>query len=220
MPDSPTRQPPLRIVVEQAGPGVGGGRYAAKRCVGDAVTVTAQVYRDGHDLIRAVAAARRKGEEAWREAPMEWVDRHIDGDTWAGDVVVDAVGDWELNVFAWTDVWGTWRDELGRKVEAGQTDLAGELSEGALLVKDAAARSGEARLERAAAAIGDAAASVEARAALALDPELHVAMEKSAERHGETSLEAPLPLWVDRPLARFGAWYELFPRSWGGFRGV
>jgi starch synthase (maltosyl-transferring) len=25
---------------------------------------------------------------------------------------------------------------------------------------------------------------------------------------------------VDRPLARFGAWYELFPRSWGGFAGV
>jgi starch synthase (maltosyl-transferring) len=25
---------------------------------------------------------------------------------------------------------------------------------------------------------------------------------------------------VDRELARFGSWYELFPRSWGGFRGV
>jgi len=25
---------------------------------------------------------------------------------------------------------------------------------------------------------------------------------------------------VDRPLARFGSWYELFPRSWGGFEGV
>ena len=29
-----------------------------------------------------------------------------------------------------------------------------------------------------------------------------------------------LELDVDRELARFGAWYELFPRSWGGFRGV
>ena len=25
---------------------------------------------------------------------------------------------------------------------------------------------------------------------------------------------------VDRALARFGSWYELFPRSWGGFEGV
>jgi starch synthase (maltosyl-transferring) len=29
-----------------------------------------------------------------------------------------------------------------------------------------------------------------------------------------------LYLEVDRELARFGAWYELFPRSWGGFAGV
>src|SRR3954471_2617143 len=220
MPDSPARQPPPRIVIEEAGPAVAGGRHAAKRCVGDAVTVSAQVFRDGHDLIRAVAAARPAGEDAWREAPMAWIDRHVDGDTWAGEVVVDATGDWELTVIAWTDVWGTWRDELDRKVEAGQTDLGGELSEGALLVADAARRAGDERLERAAAALGDAVLSVEERAGVALAPDLHASMAQSAERHGETRLATPLPVWVDRPLARFGAWYELFPRSWGGFRGV
>ena len=31
---------------------------------------------------------------------------------------------------------------------------------------------------------------------------------------------APLELDVDRLLGRFGAWYELFPRSFGGFEGV
>jgi starch synthase (maltosyl-transferring) len=35
-----------------------------------------------------------------------------------------------------------------------------------------------------------------------------------------TALAKPLELAVDRELARFGAWYELFPRSWGGFAGV
>src|SRR4029077_16797744 len=30
----------------------------------------------------------------------------------------------------------------------------------------------------------------------------------------------PLEVDVDRPLARFGSWYELFPRSWGGFQGT
>jgi starch synthase (maltosyl-transferring) len=38
-------------------------------------------------------------------------------------------------------------------------------------------------------------------------------------RRGEVSSE-PLEVDVDRVLARFGSWYELFPRSWGGFRGV
>src|SRR5699024_9941905 len=33
-------------------------------------------------------------------------------------------------------------------------------------------------------------------------------------------LPAPVRLDVDPVLARFGAWYELFPRSWGGLDGV
>jgi starch synthase (maltosyl-transferring) len=46
--------------------------------------------------------------------------------------------------------------------------------------------------------------------ALAADP---------GDRDGEI-VSAALSVDVDRELARFGAWYELFPRSWGGFRGV
>jgi starch synthase (maltosyl-transferring) len=41
----------------------------------------------------------------------------------------------------------------------------------------------------------------------------------AGDRHGE-ALSPAYEVDVDRELARFGAWYELFPRSWGGFRGV
>jgi starch synthase (maltosyl-transferring) len=41
----------------------------------------------------------------------------------------------------------------------------------------------------------------------------------AGDRTGEESSER-FEIDVDRPLARFGSWYELFPRSWGGFRGV
>ncbi|MEA2496445.1 MAG: hypothetical protein QOJ29_4356, partial [Thermoleophilaceae bacterium] len=47
-----------------------GGRYAAKRCVGDAVTVTADIFRDGHDKLRAVARYRGPGHKSWKEAEM------------------------------------------------------------------------------------------------------------------------------------------------------
>ena len=44
----------------------------------------------------------------------------------------------------------------------------------------------------------------------------------SARRTGTARRRSPKPLEVDveRERARFGAWYELFPRSWGGFKGV
>jgi starch synthase (maltosyl-transferring) len=41
----------------------------------------------------------------------------------------------------------------------------------------------------------------------------------AGDRFGEVESE-PLQVDVDRLLARFGSWYELFPRSFGGFRGV
>jgi len=36
----------------------------------------------------------------------------------------------------------------------------------------------------------------------------------------EPTRSETLTVDVDSPLARFGSWYELFPRSWGGFAGV
>ncbi|HZQ89775.1 MAG TPA: alpha-1,4-glucan--maltose-1-phosphate maltosyltransferase [Gaiellaceae bacterium] len=40
-----------------------------------------------------------------------------------------------------------------------------------------------------------------------------------SDRSGTASSEV-YDVDVDRELARFGSWYELFPRSWGGFEGV
>jgi starch synthase (maltosyl-transferring) len=41
----------------------------------------------------------------------------------------------------------------------------------------------------------------------------------AGDRTGTASSEV-YEVDVDRVLARFGSWYELFPRSWGGFEGV
>ena len=195
-----------------------GGRYAAKRCVGDLVTVSADIFKDGHDKLRAVVRYRPKGGK-WKEAEMLPIDADIDGVRWEGEFPVDAMGSWEYSIEAWTDVFGTWRDELQRKVNAGQTDLAGEMSEGLLLLRDAAGRaknkSEKALIDQAIAAIEQDASNTGA----ALGEGLFEAVEKCAERHGAASTD-PFPVEVDRLRARFGAWYELFPRSWGGLKGV
>jgi starch synthase (maltosyl-transferring) len=119
--------------------------------------------------------------------------RHVGSDRWTGSFVPDRLGRWAFTIEAWTDRWATWKGELERKVAAGHADLAGELSEGAAIL-------GVDRLTT----------------KEALDPGLVT----DPQREGSTSLAKPLEVDVDRERATFGAWYELFPRSFGGFAGV
>ena len=217
-------RPPPRIRIRPLSPVVDAGRYAPKRCVGDAVTVAADVFSDGHEQLRAVVRYRAPGGRRWLEAEMQPIDAHHNGVRWEGSFAVELPGRWEFAVEAWIDPFATWRDELARKVAAAQDDLSGELSEGAVLLEHARARAtgaaDEQAIAHALALIGDAAAPAQRRCDAALAPELEVAMERAAERHGVTRLEPALPLAVDRVRARFGSWYELFPRSWGGIKGV
>ncbi len=177
-----------RIQVQRVWPMLDCGRYPVKRSLGDVVEVWADVFSDGHDVLRAVVRYRPPGARRWLEAPMQ----PIGNDRWHGSFPVDALGRWQYTITAWVDRWASWRWEIDRKLDGGQKDLSSELLEGAALA-------------------GVDALTLEQ----ALDPEL----APTLSRDGETSV-LPLELIVDRERARFGSWYELFPRSWGGFSGV
>ena len=225
------QEPPQRIVIQYPSPAVDGGRFPAKRCVGDRVVVEADIFRDGHDLLRAVVlnhpgqmSRPHRERSLWREAEMRPIDAHLDGVRWAGSFEVEEAGTWAYTIEAWTDRFGTWRDELGRKVEASQHDLSGEMSEGLVLLREAAdvaeVEGDRAVIEHALIALEDPAIPESAKFDVALGPELFAAVERVQPRHESVVLEKPLTIEVDRLRARFGAWYELFPRSWGGLEGV
>jgi starch synthase (maltosyl-transferring) len=219
-----SKPPPERIVIQFPTPSVDDGRYPAKRVVGDKVNVEADIFRDGHDILRAVVRSRPPQGRNWRETEMVRIDADIGGVRWAGSFEVDRQGRWEYTIEAWTDVFGTWRDELERKVAAQQHGLAGELSEGVQILTGAAneakAKSDKALIEHAIATLSDADVPETAKHDVALGPELFATLERIQPRHGAVSIDPPLAIEVDRVLAKFGAWYELFPRSWGGLNGV
>ena len=209
-------KPPSRIRIAYPSPTVDGGRWPVKRTVADTVHVSADIFRDGHEVLRAVVRWREPGEKRWRESPLVPVDAHHNGVRWEGSFTVEKPGRTQWNIQAWVDLFAGWRDELARKVEFGQPDLSGELSEGAVLLRAAADRAkgeDERRLTAAAEAI-----ATDPHAAL--DPALLELVESVQERSEATELPGHLEIDVDRTLARFGSWYELFPRSWGGFKGV
>jgi starch synthase (maltosyl-transferring) len=217
-------QPPRRIVIQYPTPTVDDGRYPVKRCVGDRVRVEADVFRDGHELLRAVVRYRGPDDPTWQEAELHRIDAHLGGVRWAGHFEVDRPGRWQYTVEAWTDVFGTWRDELRRKVAAAQKDLSGELSEGVVLLQSAARATGSAGaralIEHAQAELEDPKVPASAKHDIALGEELLAAVEADEDRHDRVHLSQPQMIEVDRVRARFGAWYELFPRSWGGLPGV
>lgn len=216
MPASAKAKPPSRIRIEHPTPTVDGGRWPIKRTVGDTVNVGADIFRDGHEVLRAVVRWRAPGEQQWQESPLTHVDAHHDGVRWEGAFTVEEPGRTHWQIQAWVDLFAGWRDELARKVDFGQPNLSGELSEGQVLLQAAAKRAkGEAKR-----ALNAAADAILTDPHAALDPALLAAVEEVQARTEATELDKHLEVDVDRTLARFGSWYELFPRSWGGFEGV
>ena len=123
------KAPPARIQIEDVRPQVDCGRYAAKACAGDQVAFSARIFRDGHEVLGAAVRLRGPNARRWQELPL----LAQGNDWWTASLPADAVGRWRFQIAAWVDRFASWRQELSRKVEAGQDDLTGELTEGAEL---------------------------------------------------------------------------------------
>jgi starch synthase (maltosyl-transferring) len=202
---SPSEKSPPRIVIQDVWPQVDCGRWPPKRSLGDTVEVWADVFRDGHEVLRAAVRYKRPSARRYQETPME----HVSADRWNGSFVVDELGRWCFTVESWVDRFASWRRELSRKAEAGQVDFSSELLEGAALLDDLVGRLRGER-QRAVQATLDALRSKapqRERVTAALASELAIALEASPGRPDETSLLKPLEIDVDRERARFGAWY-------------
>ncbi|MCU1353523.1 MAG: hypothetical protein JWM05_2732, partial [Acidimicrobiales bacterium] len=132
------RKAPARIRVEHLGPVVDAGAVPVRCSVGETIALSADVVRDGHEVLRAVLRWKGPGDRAWSEAPMAHVDADQAGVRWAAPLTVDRLGPWAWSVRAWADPLGSWREEIRRKADAGQDDLDSELTEGAALLAAAA----------------------------------------------------------------------------------
>ena len=85
MPAPKRSEPPRRIRIAKPAPVLDNGRYAVKRTVGDTVAVSADIFRDGHEKLRAVVKYRAPGGTRWLENELHTVDAHINGVRWAGE---------------------------------------------------------------------------------------------------------------------------------------
>jgi len=120
--------------IEDVYPLIDGGRFPVKRIVGERVEVWADIYRDGHDVVRAALVWRREQDREWRSEPMT-----LDGnDRWSGWFVPDQPGRHLFAIEAWTDEFATWRHGFELKQKAG-ADLTLDAIEGAGMLTKAQA---------------------------------------------------------------------------------
>ena len=200
-----------RVVIEQVSPELDGGSFPVKCVEGELLTVEADIFTDGADIITAMLCCRQQGSGEWQRFPMlpEGNDR------WGGSFVTGKPGRYEYTIEAWADHFLTWKKGLEKKVEAGQ-DVSLDLRTGSLFVEQAAGRAaGKDALQLGAYATMLLADEQRAAVAAALADELERLMLRHPDKAHASRYGKLLGLVVETPKAGFSSWYEFFPRSWG-----
>jgi starch synthase (maltosyl-transferring) len=207
----------LRLGITDVAPVVSCGTFSARAVVGEHLPITATVFREGHDAVAAnVVWSSPDGDDG----PLRRMTKFgTEPDRWLATVVPASEGRWTFWIEAWSDPLSTWHHAVDVKVAAGQgpEELANDLEEGARLLDrvaaDCPAEHREA-VSKAAAALRDTSLDLPARIA----PSFASALQRVLHDHPVRELITRSPryeVWVDRPRALYGSWYEFFPRSEG-----
>ena len=222
-------------MVQDVRPSTPHGR-PAKAVVGELTPVTASIFREGHDVLAARAVLRQGGEVVSTCAMT-----NTGNDEWSATVKPLHTGAHELVIEAWTDRYATWAHKAAIKL-AARDDVKTEVAEAMALLTEASEdgktpsglgtredspdrdnpdRDNPTRdtVARALVVLSSSGLDDVSRINTALSAPVARALSGPRLATDLTS-SPPWPLWVDRQRASFGAWYELFPRSFGGLRGA
>lgn len=203
--------PPGNLVILDVWPQIDCGRYPIKREVGDLLEVWADILKEGHDKIAALLKVRRCGEDAWTEFDMSY----FDNDRWTASYVLTENARYQYTIQAFADPYSTYVDELTKKRDAG-LDIALEIREGVALIRESlkGASADRPTIEELTKSI-ETARTQRLASDLLLSTTTIELMNRNRTRSGSVELDKLLEVVVDRVLARYAAWYEMFPRSAG-----
>ena len=206
--------------MEAVTPEIDGGRFPAKRVVGETVVVEGDIFTDGQDALAAVLRYRHEAATRWIETPMA----PLVNDRWRGEFPVTELGRYVFTIEAWVDHFETWSRQLAKRLAAGQ-DVRLELEVGARMIEETAARADgttadSARLRELAKSLRipnphPAASPPTSPASGEVNGELTTLMRRYADRAQATTYGREVEVFVEPQKARFSTWYELFPRSTG-----
>lgn len=206
-----------RLGIDDVRPRTTDGALPTKAVVGEVVPISALVWREGHDAIAATVVITAPDGSS-RSVLMTPEENRPD---YCHAVFTpDMEGLWRFRVEAWSDPVATWRNAVTKKSAAGQSaeEMSNDLIHGAELFERAAAEGDSSRRELLTAAATALSSDAPLRERLA--PALADDVAQSLHSHPVRDLITQGPeceILVERSKALFSSWYELFPRSTGGW---
>lgn len=198
-----------RVIIENVQPQLDAGAFAIKRIVGQKVTVTADVFPDGHDVIQCRVLYKHQSDKKWSEVRMQ----PTQNDAWTAEFTVEKQGTYTYYVQAWVDYALNWQHGTERKIQDHQ-HVKSELLEGAEYVEQIiklASKDEKAYLKKVAEQFTDP-KQYDLAIASAMSQELTDLFTKYPILYIENQSHE-LKVYVDRSKALFSTWYEFFPRS-------
>jgi starch synthase (maltosyl-transferring) len=197
-----------RVIITNVSPRVEEGRFPAKAVIGERITLSADIFSDGHDEIASCAYIKHSSQKNWIELPMQFMVN----DHWQASFKAENIGFYEFRVNGWVDHYTTWKKGLQKKFDAGQ-DIAVELQIGAELLEDAAATSSDKAALLAWSKQLRNLDAPEQGVFLALSSDIAATMYKHREAELVTQYPITYSIEIERKKAAYSTWYELFPRS-------
>ena len=208
-----------RLGIDDVRPLISAGSVASKAVVGEVIPVTALVWREGHDAVSATLSAWAARTTATSSVTMQ-IDPN-DQDRVHGVFTPGTQGTWYFRVDAWSDPIATWKNAVTKKMAAGQSaaELANDLQHGADLFSRVALQTPSDVVEPlfvAARDLEDESLDVDKRVQVALSEEVAGILHSHPLR--DLLVEGAIhEVYVERRAALYNSWYELFPRSTGGW---
>lgn len=201
-----------RIVIENVRPEIDGGRFPIKRVKGECVTVSADVFADGHAEIFVLLLFKRQEDREWQKVRM----KSLGNDLWESKFRVEENVNYCYTVQGFMHDFDTWRKGLQKKVKSRQ-DVDVDLMIGVQILKAALPRvmpQHKSELKKWIGLLRNSRKKEDALEA-AFDSDLLYMLETYLDPRRSTVYEKELIVLVEDPRASFSSWYEFFPRSWG-----
>lgn len=203
------------IIIENIQPEIDGGKFPVKCVAGEAFKVEADIFKDGHDVLRASLLYRKASDAAWKESPIVF----LDNDRWGGTFIPDENTRYFYKIEAWVDPVATWFKNTEKKCSAGGNgSVKSDVLEGLVFLEEACAEAkgkDHAGITHWIGLLKKTNGASEKVLKLVQDAAIKELFLKYPVKRLQSFSDQELVLVVDRKRAVYGSWYEIFPRSQG-----